>query len=281
MAFLPSALSLFFPLTKKLEGYVPWMYPDIKGLVTTGMGNLIDSVGAAQALPWRHGTDGPLATQAEIAAAWHAVKNSDPEKWKLGGGNVYWQNLTDLRLDDDGIQQLVQSKVDSMIATTEQRYPMSPSWPAPAQLAVLLMDWAMGENFHYPKFQELMNAIVPDFKGASEEAYIPDNPQKSMNYPPTSNPGLRPRNVAIKLLLEMADRMQTNGDDYDDIDVTMLGDLSDAALSLAASVNRAAMDAVDHHFGRAGIIVGFLSGALGVAGGAYAIYKWVTESQQQ
>jgi hypothetical protein len=36
---------------RSLEGWVSWMYLDVEGLVTTGMGNLIDPVEAAFPLP--------------------------------------------------------------------------------------------------------------------------------------------------------------------------------------------------------------------------------------
>ena len=46
-----------------LEGLTSWMYLDIKGFVTTGMGNLIDPVPAALALTW-HDADGMRASPA-------------------------------------------------------------------------------------------------------------------------------------------------------------------------------------------------------------------------
>jgi hypothetical protein len=274
-----AALSLFFPLSKRFEGYVPWMYLDVEGLVTTGMGNLINSVGAAQQLPWQHGEGGSLATPDEIASAWNGVKASQ-DKSQLGGGNVYWQNLNDLRLDDAGVQQLISSKVDNNNSILQSRFPAVDTWPAPAQLAIMLMAWAMGPNFKYPNFQNAVNSVVPDFDGAADQAYMPDNPEKSMDYPPSTNPGLRPRNIAVKLLFQMAERMQNNGDDYSDIDTSQLGDLSDAALSLAASLNQASGDIVKHEFGKVGVIVGFVSGVITLAATAFAGYKWFTERNQ-
>ena len=41
----------FIGFSAPFEGRLHYMYLDVKGLVTTGVGNLIDSVGAAQALP--------------------------------------------------------------------------------------------------------------------------------------------------------------------------------------------------------------------------------------
>lgn len=44
--------SIWIPFNKPLEGYLDFMYLDTRNLVTTGMGNLIDPRGVAEALPW-------------------------------------------------------------------------------------------------------------------------------------------------------------------------------------------------------------------------------------
>src|SRR5690606_6058570 len=60
-------------LNSPLEGRVDCMYLDVKGLVTVGVGNLVDPVHLAERLPFRR-PDGSLATREEIRAAWHTVK---------------------------------------------------------------------------------------------------------------------------------------------------------------------------------------------------------------
>jgi hypothetical protein len=47
----PSVQAAFVPISSKLEGYLPWMYLDILGWVTTGMGNKVDPVSQALSLP--------------------------------------------------------------------------------------------------------------------------------------------------------------------------------------------------------------------------------------
>src|SRR4029453_7562541 len=56
----------FLAFSRPLEGRVPWMYLDIKGLVTTGVGNLIDPVGLASKLPFVHKGDGSPASEVDI-----------------------------------------------------------------------------------------------------------------------------------------------------------------------------------------------------------------------
>src|SRR5207244_2818316 len=58
----------FLAFSRPLEGRVPWMYLDIKGLVKTGVGNLIDPVGLALKLPFVHKADGSPASEVEIRA---------------------------------------------------------------------------------------------------------------------------------------------------------------------------------------------------------------------
>ena len=48
----PSVKSVFPSFSTKLEGRVPWMYCDVLGLVTIGIGNLIDPEEAALHLPF-------------------------------------------------------------------------------------------------------------------------------------------------------------------------------------------------------------------------------------
>jgi len=204
----------FTAFTVAFEGATRWMYLDVKGLVTTGDGNLIDSVAAAQALPWRHGIGGDYATPAEVAAAWNRVKASQDKKL-IGGGNAYWQNLTDLRLDDDGIRQLVQSKLESNEAILKKRFPNYELWPADAQLGLLSMAWAMGPNFNYPKFQSAVNQLVPDFAEAARQSHMSD----------AGNPGLVPRNAANLALFNAAADTLRNNLDVDDINWDGFSDL--------------------------------------------------------
>ena len=92
-------------INSQWEGYLPYMYLDVRGLVTTGMGNLIDPISLATALPWQR-ADGSPASQSEIVAAWQAVKaRTDLES---GYGQAYAQ-VTSLRLSKEAINALVLS----------------------------------------------------------------------------------------------------------------------------------------------------------------------------
>lgn len=150
------------------------MYLDVKGLVTSGIGNLLDPVALALSLPWKH-TDGTPATQEEIYAEWGYVK-SRKDMAKMGGGA--FAKITKLRLSDADIATLVINKAREMEAYLQAHYPTYNQWPADAQLGLLSMAWAMGPAFHFPRFQAAVNRAVPDFNAASQQCliYDPGNP---------------------------------------------------------------------------------------------------------
>lgn len=187
----------FLDFTRQLEGYVPFMYVDVKNLVTTGAGNLIDASGhpgdpAAPALllPWKHPDGGP-ASPEEIRAAWHTVKNAGASEWSTARQGA----LTTLRLQDADIQALVTKKLNDFEAVIKNRIAPWETLPADAQLAVLSMAWAMGPLFNYPRLIAALNQPVPDFIAAAKQAYIPD----------LANPGLAPRNKANAELFSNAE----------------------------------------------------------------------------
>ena len=169
----PSALSAFQKWTESLEGRLPYMYLDVDGAVTTGIGNLLDSVSAAQTLPWKHGATGPKATPDEIATGWQAVKALQSSK-SLGGGNAVFSNATDLRLSQPDIDALFSSTLASFSSTLRQSFPQLDTWPADAQMGLLGMAWALGPNFapQWPKFTAAMNTSPPSFMTAAAESHI-------------------------------------------------------------------------------------------------------------
>lgn len=181
----------FLSFSVQFEGCVPWLYLDIKGLVTCGIGNLVDPLELALRLPFvRPG--GYAATQDEIAAAWHKVKAYTAlAEW----GATAAEHVTDLRLTDDGIRTLVTSKADEMWAHLAQRFVHIEEWPADAQLGVLSMAWAAGAAFNAPNFSAACRNL--DFATAAKECRFQD----------ALNPGLRPRNDANQLLFRNADHV--------------------------------------------------------------------------
>ncbi|HEY7336985.1 MAG TPA: hypothetical protein VH639_18980 [Bryobacteraceae bacterium] len=139
----------FLSFSEKFEGSVAFMYLDVKGLVTVGVGNLIDPVALAQALPFRFknrpgiATPGAAATQDQIATEWQTLK-SNPDLGRKGFRAC--DPVTELELSDDSIGSLILGRLGDN-ETFLKRQPWFKdfdAWPADAQLGLLSMAWAMG-----------------------------------------------------------------------------------------------------------------------------------------
>lgn len=175
----------WWDFNEPFEGYVPHMYVDVKGLVTTGVGNLIDPVHYATALPWKR-PGGEYAMRAEIVGEWNRLKAS---KTAVKLGHRYAAKMTQLRLDKEDVQRLVLSKLAMNDALLSRRFRAWESWPADAQMAIHSLSWATGTAFAFPKLERALNA--EDFVTASNEVKMNE----------TGNPGLKPRNAANRILL--------------------------------------------------------------------------------
>jgi hypothetical protein len=164
-----------------LESRIRFMYLDVKGLVSTGVGNLIDATQGelrpptdaeraashqmANQLAWMR-PDGSAASPDEIAAAWDVVKSNLD---RAPNGGATFGDLTTIRLDDAEIDRFVFAKLDQMEAFLKGRSEFQDfeTWPADAQLGLLSMAWAMGPAFRFPKFQQFVAA--GDWEGAATE----------------------------------------------------------------------------------------------------------------
>ncbi|QEG02617.1 hypothetical protein Mal15_67380 [Stieleria maiorica] len=193
-----SVSSKFLDFTKPLEGYVEYMYADIKGLVTVGIGNLIDPVNTATSLPFVDKKTGRRATKQEIVAEWNLIKDPRGTRGLARKGHRACAPLTKLRLTEAAIHDLCERKLNSNEANLKKvtEFQAFDSWPADAQLALLSMAWAMGPGFasagKWPKFRKACGAM--DFDAAAA------NCQMST----TGNPGLIKRNTENQTLLRNA-----------------------------------------------------------------------------
>lgn len=201
MSLHQSVLEHWHEFSEPLEGRVHSMYLDILGLVTTGVGNLIDRSYIAAQLPWYHEKTGQPATKVEIAAAWQELKSrKDLAKlhWK------YAAKLNDLRLTDAAIDALVLSKLHSNAEYVERKYfPDFSRWPADAQLAAMSMAWAVGPGFpekfkYWTKFAAKQDWVSA--KGCCKIREI-------------NNPGVVPRNRQNEKCHDNAHVVATSGMD--------------------------------------------------------------------
>lgn len=183
----PSVVAVIPTVFAKWEGKaLPYMYTDSKGYVTTGTGNLIDPVGAALALPWRHGVGGPLASSAEVQAAFDAVKSAYPGVQSTGS-----QSLSDLRLDPADLDALMLKTIAANQAVLVKEFPNFPRIPADGQLVLHSISWAWGPGFPSVWGDEgaaFKNAIASkDFTTAGQIMRTASAHEESIN------PGIIPR----------------------------------------------------------------------------------------
>lgn len=185
-----SVAATFVAFSSPLEGVVPWMYLDVKGLVTVAIGNLIDPVSLAVDVPFLR-PDGSPASVDEIRAEWQRVKGN-ASLARLGHQAA--RHVTTLRLSDEGVQQVVGRALASMEAGLRRAYPEWDEWPADAQLATLAMSWACGTGFRR-SFRRLHTALLArDWATASQQCQINA----------AGNPGVVPRSRAMRQLYFLA-----------------------------------------------------------------------------
>lgn len=189
---LPAVEIAFPAITDSLEGHCDCMYVDVKGLVTTGRGNLLEPATAAFELPWTVGTNGPAATQAQITTEWLLVKSRQDL-----AGKPYPDRraITTLRLSNDAIDALTNLRLRGNDAILSHRFVGWDSKPADAQFAIHLLAWACGPYFVFPKLVAAVEA--EDYATAADEIAISGE---------ATNPGIVPRNKLTRRLMQSAAR---------------------------------------------------------------------------
>lgn len=185
-----SVIQAFPSFTTNLEGNINWMYLDVKGLVTTGKGNLIDPVVLAVLLPFMK-RDSSKATRQEIVNEWQKMKTNT---YLAKAGANAAKRIASLFLAPSAVDALVLRQLLLNEKVLVAHFPEWNSWPADAQLGVCSMAWAMGPEFvhKFPRFAQACKKN--DWKTASLEC--------TMNT--TNNPGLVPRNHLDRKLFECA-----------------------------------------------------------------------------
>jgi len=182
----PVIQSQFWDFSAKFEGRIAYMYLDILGLVTVGVGNLIDPVGAAQALPFRFKNNpGIAATPDQIAQEWQTLKSNSSLATK---GYTACEPITQLELSNDAIDSLILARLtqNESFLKRQEWFLAFDTWAADAQLGLLSMAWAMGPHGPggFPNFRAACQKL--DFNTAAAECKMSE----------AGNPGLIPRNKA-------------------------------------------------------------------------------------
>jgi hypothetical protein len=170
---------VWYQFISKDEGDVAFMYLDTKGLVTVGIGNLIDPMSLAVPLPFQlkagnrlNQPAGAQAGRAQIEAEWKHLKNH-PNRGRLAsGGHRLCERETNLELNVGARRQLFDRTTATFEATLKRYFFDYDRWPADAQLAVMAMGWGLGPAFppRFPRFTAACRAR--DFAKAAAESNI-------------------------------------------------------------------------------------------------------------
>ncbi len=179
-----SVANAFYGISQQFEGTMFTMYLDTHKppLVTTGVGNLIDPESEALKLPFRFGDR--AATPEEISKEWQYIKSRVDLAQR---SSVVWSPVCTLHLLESDVRKLVATKlVDYETALLKRPQLLAfRLYPADAQLALLLMAWAMGAGFSFPKCLDA--CLQRNFALAAAQSHMADG----------ANPGLVPRNRAV------------------------------------------------------------------------------------
>lgn len=132
-----------------IEGYFLSPYSDVKRLITTARGALIDPIERCLALEWWIGDR--RATEAEVRNDWHVLKDlalqmsdSKLQHWTASEQ----AHLTSIRLNPEYIEALTMRQLRANYAYIEAHLmPGIGGFPADAQLGVMSLAWALGAGF--------------------------------------------------------------------------------------------------------------------------------------
>jgi len=169
-----TAFDAFPEWVQRYEGKFLTLYQDTLGLVTTGIGNLVDPIDRVVGLPFFH-EDGRPADAEEIRAEWRRVKAMPPgllaARYVVPGA---------LRLSPEGLALLVRRQNALNVQQLARSYPDLPNYPAAVQTALMGMAWAMGAGFpaKWPTFSAAVRGR--DWKSAADNSHI-KNANKERN----------------------------------------------------------------------------------------------------
>jgi GH24 family phage-related lysozyme (muramidase) len=159
-------------LLEPSEGNVSHMYLDTKGLVTVGIGNMLPSAAAAQALPFIDRDTRNRATAAQIATDFASVESQPDSK-----ASKYYRQFTKLDLPSVDVDSLFRARVDEFVGQLKAAYPQFDSYPAGAKLALLdlVFNMGIGKLKSHTEWPKLNAAIAKqDWITAASECNRPD-----------------------------------------------------------------------------------------------------------
>ena len=168
-ALVKSEVWASFPAwIEQYEGRKSWLYRDTApaGLVSSGVGLLLDPIALALPLPWLR-PDGAPASQEEIHADWQRVKALPramlAERYRVPAS---------LHLAEPAIDALTHQTMSSTLRALAHTFPDLATYPAPVQTAILGMAWLAGP-YSFAKRPAFVAAVrAHDWKVAADASAI-------------------------------------------------------------------------------------------------------------
>ena len=150
-----------------VEGSEPFMYLDSAKAphgpnVTCGVGFLLSSITAAQALPWHHLSDGLLASPDEVAAEFMRVAS-------MPGGMSATRYKGTLALSPEDIETEGMRRLREMATGLQREFPGFEGFPSPAQQCLLDLRWNAGSLIGWHGLRAACNQVPPDWLTAAKE----------------------------------------------------------------------------------------------------------------
>lgn len=145
----------FLALSRQWEGVYTHFYLDHKGFVTIGVGHLVDPIERFPAVmqwPWKFRNDLLRTVRSEdVLDDWRRVQRC---KFLAKDGANRAGLVTDLCLHESFVIEQTRKTFDVFVRHLKVHFPHWDQWPWQAQLATVLLAWAVGTNLPevYPKF---------------------------------------------------------------------------------------------------------------------------------
>lgn len=138
------------------EGVIQYMYLDVGGNVTVGLGHLLASADKAKGLPFLDRNTKVISHKKHVENAFNLVKNSG----FAGAPASKFKNLTHMDLSRTAIEQLFDADVDEFVKQLGFFFKGYETYPAKVQLAMLDMAYTMGTKNFFDIFKKFRAALA-------------------------------------------------------------------------------------------------------------------------
>jgi GH24 family phage-related lysozyme (muramidase) len=159
---------------RRHEGCVPYLYCDLRGFVTVGIGNLVRSPDHAASLPFAHHDEVPVTTD-EKRSAFVTVQDA----YQKGLLASAYASLTSIRMNLDACVSLLERRLsEEFFPAITRMFPDCYAWPSPARRATVDMFYSLGIYGFVHGFpmltwqlQRPVNQGGPDFYACADECH--------------------------------------------------------------------------------------------------------------